>query len=91
VAGTVHESLSALDRVLTGTEDGIALVGPGRRFAYANPVVCQTLGCSLDELRGRDFLASQPAPAHQAAGRLPGQVGQPGVPDADRITTARSE
>ncbi len=80
VADAVHDSLSALERVLTGAGDGIALVGPDRRFAYANPNACQMLGRSLDALQGQDFLAILPTPPHEAAGRLPGLVGQSGTP-----------
>ena len=80
VADAVHDSLSALERVLTGAGDGIALVGPDRRFAYASPNACQMLGRPLDALQGQDFLAILPTPPHEAAGRLPGLVGQSGTP-----------
>ena len=80
VAAAFHDGLSDLERVLTGAGDGIALIGPDRRFAYVSPAACQMLGRSLDELQSRDFLASLPPPTRQGAARLPGQVGQPGVP-----------
>ena len=80
VAGAVRDSLSALERVLIGAEEGIALVGPDRRFAYIGPAACRLLGRPLEELRGQDFLASLLVSADQAAGGLPDQVGQPGVP-----------
>jgi PAS domain S-box-containing protein len=84
-SGVVHGGLSDLDTVLTGDGDGIALVGPDRRFAYVSPAVCWLLGRPLEELRGQDFLESLPVPdqsvpEHHAAGRLPGQVGQSGTP-----------
>ena len=80
LAGAVRDSLSALERLLTGAEEGIALVGPDRRFAYVGPAACQLLGRPLEELRGQDFLASLLVPAELAAGGLPGQAGEPGVP-----------
>ena len=79
-ADAVQDDLSDLQRMLMGAADEIALVGPDGRFAYVSPAACQMLGRSPDELRGRDFLASLPAPTRPGAGRLPGQVGQPGVP-----------
>jgi PAS domain S-box-containing protein len=56
--------LSALAGVLAGVQEGITVVDAQRRFVYANPVACQMLGYSLEQLRGRDFLDSIPAREH---------------------------
>jgi signal transduction histidine kinase len=80
VADAVRDGLSALERVLTSTEDGITLVGPDRRFAYANPTACEMLGRPLDELQGLDFLHSLAIPTQNGASLLPDLLGQSGVP-----------
>jgi PAS domain S-box-containing protein len=56
--------LSALARVVAGAQDGITVVDAQRRVVYANPTACQMLGYPLEQLRGRDFLASIPAREH---------------------------
>jgi PAS domain-containing protein len=43
--------------ILVGTGDGLCLIDADRRYVYANPAACQTLGHPLERLRGRDFLA----------------------------------
>jgi PAS domain S-box-containing protein len=50
--------------ILVGTGDGLCLIDADRRYVYANPAACQTLGHPLERLRGRDFLASFPAREH---------------------------
>jgi PAS domain S-box-containing protein len=54
--------LPALAAVLAGTQEGVTVVDSERRWVYANPAACRTLGRPLEELRGRDFLSAVPAP-----------------------------
>jgi PAS domain S-box-containing protein len=54
----------ALAGVLTGAQDGIAVIDVERRFVYANPAGCEMFGYTLDQLRGRDFLKSIPVREH---------------------------
>ena len=51
----------AMAAILVGTGDGLCLIDADRRYVYANPAACQTLGNPLERLRGRDFLAGFPA------------------------------
>jgi PAS domain S-box-containing protein len=53
--------LSALAGAVAGAQDGITVVDAQRRVVYANPAACEMLGYPLEQLRGRDFLASIPA------------------------------
>jgi PAS domain-containing protein len=72
--------LSALAEVLARTEDGICVVDTERRYVYANPAACRMLGYPLEQLRGRDFLASFPAREHVTVlGNLPGRLGDRGL------------
>jgi PAS domain S-box-containing protein len=54
----------ALASVVAGARDGITIVDAERRFVYANPAACEMLGRPLEQLRGRDFMASVPARDH---------------------------
>ena len=56
--------MPAMAGMLVGTDDGLCLIDADRRYVYANPAACQTLGHPLERLRGRDFLASFPAREH---------------------------
>ena len=53
--------LPALAAMLAGTQEGVTVVDSERRWVYANPAACRTLGRPLEELRGRDFLSAVPA------------------------------
>ena len=48
--------------MVAGVQEGITVVDAERRFVYANPAACEVLGVPLEQLRGRDFLDSIPAP-----------------------------
>jgi signal transduction histidine kinase len=50
--------LPALAGLLAGTQAGVAIVDGDRRYVYANPVACEMLGHSIDQLRDRDLLNS---------------------------------
>jgi signal transduction histidine kinase len=56
--------LPALAGLLAGTQAGVAIVDSARRYVYANPIACEMLGHSIDQLRDRDFLDSFPTREH---------------------------
>ncbi len=64
LAAATELGLPALAGMLVGTDDGICVIDGDRRYAYANPAACQMLGHTLEQLRGRDFLASFPVREH---------------------------
>lgn len=73
--------MSALAEVLTRTEDGLVVVDADRRYVYANPAACQVLGYPVEQLRGRDFLASFRAREHATVlDHLPQQLGDTAAP-----------
>ena len=71
--------------MVAGAQDGIAVIGPERRFVYANPEGCARFGYVPELLRGRDFLSSVPVREHammtaRFSAQMSGSLGEATAP-----------
>jgi PAS domain S-box-containing protein len=60
-----HLGLDTLVEFVEASLDGIVIVDPDARYMYANPVACNIMGYSLDQLVGQDFRVNFPKRMHQ--------------------------
>src|SRR5690606_3639170 len=61
-----HLGLDTLVEFVEASLDGIVVLNCKGEYLYANPVACEIMGYSLDELVGRDFRMNFPQRLHQA-------------------------
>jgi PAS domain S-box-containing protein len=60
-----HLGLDTLVEFVEASLDGIVVCDVHARYLYANPVACEIMGYSLDELVGQDFRMNFPERLHQ--------------------------